>query len=137
MRKLLHKGRYIEAFYTPSLSLLETFWFTEEYMEEAEYRKVLLRYIGFLEEVQPQKIIIDASDSHYTIGVDTQAWVNENVYPVGDRVGVQQIAFIVSPAFYTQLSLELTVDDSIAITPNILQRFFGDIEEARIWLRLD
>jgi len=59
-----------------------------------------------LEEVHTQRVVIDASKSYYTIEVEMQDWVNENVYTVGGRVGVKQIAFIVSPSFYLQMSLE-------------------------------
>lgn len=47
MRKKLYESKYIEAYFTSSFKFLETTWFTEEYMEEEEYRNVMPKYIDF------------------------------------------------------------------------------------------
>jgi hypothetical protein len=105
-------------------------------MEDADYRAALLKYLAFVRSTQVENVLIEASKSTYSVPVETQEWINENIYLPAIQAGVKRLAYVVSDDFFTQLSLELIVEDTDKVVYNdfFKQRFFIQISEATTWL---
>jgi hypothetical protein len=132
----LFQNNYLTIIHQKPANSLYTYWTTDFDMEDVDYRAALLKYLDFVRSTQAENVLIEASKSTYSVPVETQEWINENIYLPAIQMGVKRLAYVVSKDFFTQLSLELIVEDTNKVEYDKLfkQRFFTQVSEATAWL---
>ena len=106
-------------------------------MDDESYRQLVLSYLQQLQIYRPQRVLVDSRNAEYIITPDLQDWINVNIYPQAAAAGVRKLAFLVSNDIFVTISIEQTVEDSMAndiISTQMQQRFFDDREQALNWL---
>lgn len=128
--------KYIRFEYDPANRMLISVWNTTADMSDEDYRAVAMAYRRACEQYCPRLSLVDSRNAAYMIPLETQEWLNQNVYPQCVAAGVRKLAFLVSKDLFTQVSLELMVSDSEAAVASdtLQQRFFEDWDKARTWL---
>ena len=73
------------------------------------------------------------NDNRNVLGTWSEAsdWAGEVFFPMIEKEGIKNLAWIFSPSVFSQLSAKKSVDVAVS---NITTQFFTDIEEAKIWL---
>ncbi|MCU0446748.1 MAG: hypothetical protein MUE85_17715 [Microscillaceae bacterium] len=137
--EVLFQSHYLKVCFNSQNTILHTYWQTQADMEEEDYRQVLLDYLHWVHITLASKVIIDARKSTYSIPIETQKWINENIYIPAVAAGVRRLAYIISEDFFTQLSLELIVEDTDKekFEDVFVQKFFTQESEAVAWLSQD
>jgi hypothetical protein len=132
----LFQDNYLKILHQNSPSTLYTYWTTDLNMEDDDYRATLLKYLEWVHITKAEKVMIEASKSTYSVPVETQEWINYNIYLPAIQAGVKRLAYVVSEDFFTQLSLELIVEDTDKAQYNepFRQKFFTQESEAIAWL---
>lgn len=134
--EILFENEYLSIGQKNNDGILYTYWTTQAEMEDSEYRKILSIYLEWVRKIKPQKVIIEAQKSSYTVPVETQDWINMFIYLPAIQAGVKKLAYVVSTDFLTQISLELIVEDSdkANFDDAFQQKFFVSETEALNWL---
>lgn len=129
---VLFQDESIKVIYNADEQAMYAHWSKEsEFISDESFRKVNEMYLKFAEQYEITYFLLNTKDFHYSIPVDTQAWVAENILPTLKKKGMQKVAFIVSKEFVAQLSIELTMSEN----PDILNiQYFSNESEAKSWL---
>lgn len=132
----LFKDNYIYIKHDKTNQFLHTIWFTDADMQEETYLNVLRNYLRYVRLTNAKNVLIDACASTYTVPPVLQETINQEIYIPAFEAGVRKLAFLVSSDFYTQLSLEVLVDDTEALQEvnSLQQQFFEDEQVALDWL---
>jgi hypothetical protein len=118
-------------------NFMESIWTTSLLMDDESYRQLMLSYLQQLQIHRPQRVLVDGRNAEYVITPDLQDWTNVNIYPQAAAAGVRKVTFLVSNDIFVTISIEQTVEDSMAndiISTQMQQRFFDDREQALNWL---
>ena len=78
------------------------------------------------------RLLVDMRDLDFTIDPELQGWHNTNVLPVVHEVGVTQMAIVVSPNIFTEISVQQTIEDNK--NSPITFDYFTTEEAALDWL---
>jgi hypothetical protein len=111
---------------------LFSYWYTSVDMRDEAYRKLLNIYLDSLRNYTPKNIVVNAHNAHFAVPVETQDWINLQVYPLYEKFEIQKLAVIISIDFIAQLSFEQIIDDSSSSHTQI--RFFDNEENAISWI---
>lgn len=89
-----------------------------------------LKMLEMLNRHQVSKVI---NDNSHVLGTwsDASDWVGEVWFPMMEKAGLKQFAWIYSPAAFSQLSAQKAADVAYG---TVLTRFFTDIAVAREWI---
>ena len=120
-------------FYSPDTHLLKQV-FTEKSknMDWPVYREELTKTAEYVRNYHPSLFLVDARNFEFVILKDMQGWIQENVISVVEEVGVQKWAVISTPEFFSQVSIEQTIESH---RDNHFQaEYFDSEEEAMNWL---
>ncbi len=101
-------------------------------MTNEEYIKELKIFISLVQQYQPQKNLGNMLSFFFIIIPEIQEWINENLFPLYQTVGLKKLAILLSKEFIAALSIEQTMHDNDIKTFKTL--FFDNEREAKIWL---
>ena len=89
--------------------------------------------LKMLEMLSKHKVSQVINDNTHVLGTwsDASDWVGEVWFPMMEKAGLRQFAWIYSPAAFSQLSAQKAADVAYG---NVITRFFKDIAIARQWL---
>ncbi len=128
-----------QVYKTISYDPTRSFWLVRwtkntELMDDKEFQEIMLLYRSITEEYNPDFVLIDLREFHFTVAPEMQVWINETInIPLEKNFPVKRVAFLCNASFFIQLSLEQTIDDSPAHKDN-KTRFFELETEAEKWL---
>jgi hypothetical protein len=131
------KNKHLCMQFDAASNFMESIWTTSLLMDDESYRQLVLSYLQQLQIYRPQRVLVDSRNAEYIITPDLQDWINVNIYPQSAAAGVRKLAFLVSNDIFVTISIEQTVEDSMAndiISTQMQQRFFDDREQALNWL---
>jgi len=75
----------------------------------------------------------DTREFSFTITLELQSWVDNEVFPRFIAAGLKKYAIIVSKEFISQLSIEQTMEGKKG-SQSFEVQYFGNTEEARQWI---
>jgi len=105
-----------------------------ELMDDKEFQETMLLYRSVTEKYNPDFVLVDLREFHFTIAPKMQAWLDKKIHsPLEKNFPVKRVAFLCSCSFFVQLSLEQTIDESPAQKDN-KTKFFKVEAEAEKWL---
>lgn len=89
--------------------------------------------LKMLEMLTRHKVSKVINDNSHVLGTwsDASDWVGEVWFPMMEKAGLRQFAWIYSPAAFSQLSAQKAADVAYG---TVLTRFFTDIAVAREWI---
>ena len=89
--------------------------------------------LKMFEMLNRHKVTNVLNDNSHVLGTwsDASDWVGEVWFPMMEKAGLRQFAWIYSPAAFSQLSAQKAADVAYG---TVLTRFFTDIKVARDWL---
>ncbi len=101
-------------------------------LDDDMYKTEALTILKLAEDYRPLGILTDNRNFNYTIVPDLQHWIATTILPRYLSIGVQKGALVVSSDFFTQVSIQQTLEEDIATKFQI--RYFDNREEAYTWL---
>jgi len=114
----------------PEVPCVVMIW--QGYATSAEFRAANERILNVIAETKATKLLGDVS--HFVlIGMEDQAWLNNNWIPRAIAAGLRTVALIQSTYYFNKVAVE-TVGNNLDPTRLTLS-YFGDINSARDWLR--
>jgi hypothetical protein len=102
-------------------------------LKDREYRENVLLYAACIESFKTELALIDTRNFLYTIPLETQEWINAEVFPKNIENGLSRMAIVVSPDFFAKLSVELTMSDNPNLAFQVM--YFETEEAAWEWLK--
>ncbi len=130
----LFSNDFIIINYDSSKLLLETIRTKEsDRMNIAEYKETIEKWAVFVQSVCPKYQLVDQRDFKFPISTELQDWVNKTLVIPAAKLGIKKIAFIESPDFFTQISIEQTMADTMNSLP-FQVKYFSDNKLAYNWL---
>ncbi len=113
--------------------LIQTWQKDSEDLEEDDFKKEMLELSTFFLNLQPQKVLIDMREFYFLVVPEIQDWVNENVNSKLSKLHDTKTAFVVSPDFFTAVSVEQTLEEANGKKLN--NKFFEEYNQAVKWLK--
>lgn len=101
------------------------------YATSAEFRAANERILTMIIDTQSTKLLGDVS-RFVLIGMEDQAWLNNNWIPRATAAGLRHVALI-QPSYYFNKVAAETVGANVDPSRLALS-YFGDIASARAWL---
>jgi len=100
-------------------------------LKDVDFMAINEQYLELIKEHNLTAFFIDTRKFYYTISLEIQGWVGENILSKLPELGVKRLAFLMSEEFIAQLSIEQTMEN---LGENCQMRYFDDKEEALIWV---
>ncbi len=129
----VYNSQYLHSVFFPEQELIEMNWKpSTEKMTESEYKQETLNFQDILLKFRPKKILVDTRDMLFIVTPELQEWMNREIFPTSLSIGITQSAFVMSKDFFSQLSIEQTMEEREGL--KFINRYFENKEEAREWL---
>jgi len=103
-----------------------------ERMEDEDYKTEMLVLLQYTIEMESRYSISDLRKLNYTVNIELQEWTGNEVFPKLLQSNLLKAGFVVSPEFYTQLSVEQTMEENTVDT--FQSRYFDDFDNAVQWI---
>ena len=125
-------NNYLKVNFENENDLLVSIWNTPEDMKDKDYRTLISRYCRLLETYKPKRIIIEASNSKFTISLETQSWVINKVFPLYKKYQLTRLAVVMSDDFIAQLSYEQIISEMSM--DDLVIDYFVNMQAAKAWI---
>jgi len=102
-------------------------------LSDEEYRSAMLSVMQQVEALQPRLVVANTKHSSFTIRVEMQKWVAENVIAPAARLGMKKLALVVSSDLIIQLSVEQSLDETVERP--FETKYFDEAAAAYQWLK--
>lgn len=123
-----YKNQALTIIYNEEAHRLDVDWTGFQDLQSVQHG--CLKMLDMLSRYQINKII---NDNTHVLGTwsDASDWVGEIWFPMMEKAGLRQFAWIYSPAAFSQLSAQKAADIAYG---DVTTRFFTDIALARAWV---
>jgi hypothetical protein len=101
-------------------------------MSKVEYIDELKEFIEIVRKYQAKRVFGEMVDFKFTITPDVQEWIDQNLFKVYREVNFEKIAIMLSKDFFSQLSIQQTMEDSAEA--GFQTKYFDNKAEALAWL---
>jgi len=101
-------------------------------MTDELYQQEALFLVNMAEKYRPSCILMDNRKFSYPIIPSLQEWVNKNIFPRLFMSDLRRGAFLISPDFFTQVSVEQTLAEREG--QKFVVCYFHHETDARKWL---
>lgn len=129
----VYKDKYVTIAYDLSLSCSFLTWTVQtEYMTDEEFRQIQMIYNNCNVDYLIKRTLLDTHDLRFLIGLETQQWLAENLYPRAIAAGMKRVAVVVSEELIAQLSVEQAIQEDK--TDSFQTQYFDNKDEALEWL---
>ena len=133
MLATVFENKYVTIAYDLSLSSSFLTWTMEtEYMTDEEFREIQIIYNNCNVDCRLQRTLLDTQNLRFLIGVETQQWLAEKLYPRAIEAGMKRVAVVVSEEIIAQLSVEQAIQEDK--TDAFQTQYFDSREDASTWL---
>ncbi len=136
MLQEVYKSKFSRVLADPEKQLVIQEWFADsKLMTETDFKNELfaLTEHGY-EAFKPKKVLVLQQNFHFIVTPELQEWAAKNSGSVLEKVKAEKIAFVVSPDFFSKISVEQTMSER-PDTPIKIQ-FFDCEEKAKEWLEV-
>lgn len=135
MRKEILRGSF--AYYSSYVDaensiLIQTWKNNEKAMQNIDYQEEMQNYLMLVEREQAEKALIDLKEFYFTIPIELQEWVDENIASKANKI-VRKIAFIMPEDMIEELSVKLTMEEDEGGNYEGVA-YFGEEDKALHWL---
>jgi len=123
-----YKNPALTIIYNETAQRLDVDWIGFQDLHTVQHG--CLKMLEMLERHKVRKVI---NDNSHVLGTwsDAADWVGQVWFPMMEKAGLRQFAWIYSPAAFSQLSAQKAADVAYG---TVLTRFFTDISLARAWV---
>ena len=97
-----------------------------------ELQSAFRTYVELLKLYKPQLVLVDTRLFNFVLLKEMQEWINENVIKVLKEIRIKKWAAIVSPQFFSQVSIEQTMESNKR--DEFESKYFDKEEDALEWL---
>ncbi|PIY08438.1 MAG: hypothetical protein COZ18_12265 [Flexibacter sp. CG_4_10_14_3_um_filter_32_15] len=130
----VYKSEYQTINFDENTSILSKSWTTKtDDIDEATFSAEVNKIAECAEKHNAKYILDDTRDFSFTITIELQSWVDNEVFPRFIAAGLKKYAIIVSKEFISQLSIEQTMEGKKG-TQTFEVLYFDNIEEAQRWI---
>ena len=130
----IYKSDYQTIHFDKSKSLLSKSWTPKTEDLDAETFSAEVNQIAeCAEKYQAKYILDDTRDFSFTITINLQSWVDNDVFPRFIAAGLKKYAIIASKEFISQLSIEQTMEGEKGSQTFEVQ-YFDNTDEAHHWI---
>ncbi|OQX98616.1 MAG: hypothetical protein B6I24_04850 [Bacteroidetes bacterium 4572_128] len=132
--KKIYESQFLNIFYEEDISLMtEIFTEETENITDEKYKKMMLNILECIKKYKPIKLIVDLKNFIFIIVPELQEWQDKNIVPEISKCSAKIAAYIVSKDFFSQMSIEQTVEEEES-EKNFTVKYFEDIKKARKWI---
>lgn len=129
----VYESIYQKSYFDEKNSLLTHRWKPASInLTVEECKKELLQQVHLIEELHPKISIADTTSFFFTISIELQEWVDQEIVPRAIKAGLKKMAFLMSKEFIAQFSMEQTLNEQNA--QKFISAFFATEDEALEWL---
>jgi hypothetical protein len=130
----IYQSRFLQVDYNKENRSVVVVWSAEtQEMDEVQFRQELIHSRDAIIEFSANQILIDSSQFFFSIAPEMQEWINKYVHSKIAEVGIAQVAHVVSPDIFAQLSIEQTMAEGNA--GELFETAYFDTQaEAQKWL---
>ncbi|WP_338814719.1 hypothetical protein V9L05_05640 [Bernardetia sp. Wsw4-3y2] len=130
----IYKSEYQTINFDESKSILSKSWTPKsEELEEDNFTAEINKIAECAEKYNAKYFLDDTRDFSFTITIELQSWVDNEVFPRFIAAGLKKYAIIVSKEFISQLSIEQTMEGQKGAQSFEVQ-YFDNTEEAKNWI---
>lgn len=131
--KSLRYGKFKHSYLDEVNLILHEIWLpsTQE-MEEEDWKDELLLQAEMIRAHAIKKLMLNALNLNYTVALEEQNWVLENIFSQWTLAGIEKVAIIVSKELITQISIELAFDEEASVS--YMTQYFETEKAAQEWL---
>jgi hypothetical protein len=128
----VYQSPYLTLEVVPENQLIKVIWSPETItMTDDIFKSELTKYAEIAEQYHPHFSLVDTSAFAMTLVPEIQEWVQENIHPRSLKASIQKFAYLVSQDFFSQVSIEQTMEESgIMFTT----QYFDNQQDALNWL---
>lgn len=104
-------------------------------MRKENYKTEFLNYLSLAQRLKPKKLLVDSQASSFVVVPDLQSWTNEHIFLPSIKIGLQDVAFVLSKNIdiFSLVSLEQTMAESNAQFFNC--KYFHNKQDAFAWFQ--
>jgi hypothetical protein len=129
--QILHQDRYAKILYAPEIDQIEHHWSEESYeMTEEEFKDFQLKNLEIAREVTPKRLFVDSIHFKFTVVPEIQDWINQDLHPKFEKMGMKKIAFLMSKDFFAHFSIQQIFEECQYFQVG----YFEKEEKAKDWL---
>jgi len=129
----LFESAFLELLFDATNRRIEVMWLEKTAkMKDADFRELLVVYLEQVKRLQPACVLVDTRNFMFTVGVETQEWVDREINQYVGQNGVKRLAFLTSSDIFAQVSIEQTLEEYHAAS--LQPHFFDNYELAISWL---
>ncbi|MCB1143990.1 MAG: hypothetical protein H7A24_09835 [Leptospiraceae bacterium] len=112
---------------------LELIWSEQtRNMSVPEYKSCVEKYLELVLDYRPAQVLIETKLFLFSISPDIQEWIIESITPKTLEAGLSRMALIVTEDFFSQLSIEQTMENP---APNFDVKYFKNRISALEWIQ--
>ena len=129
----VYESNFLRLDFSDKDKLVEITWLPDtSNMLEDDYKREFTNYLEFIMKVHPKKVIADNKTMFFPISPELQEWTNETIFPPSLEMGLNKAAFVMSPEFVAQLSIEQTMEEGEGM--KFITQYFDDKTKAKEWI---
>lgn len=131
--KEVYSSKYFTIWYDSNSNMV-SYLFNEKTadMSKVEYIDELKEFIEIVKKYQVKRVFGEMVDFKFTITPDVQEWIDQNLFSVYQEVNFEKIAILLSKDFFSQLSIQQTMEDSTKV--GFQTKYYDNKAEAMAWL---
>ena len=104
-----------------------------EFMEDDEFKESHMGIVHAVVETKSHAILGYTQDFAYTIVPEIQEWVANDTFPALIEAGLKKIAMIVSTDFFSQISIQQSMEEVQEDAP-VVTKYFNNADDAKAWI---
>ncbi len=130
----IYKSDYQTINFDESKSILSKSWTAKtEELDADTFHEEINKVVECAEANHAKYFLDDTREFCFTITLELQSWVDNEVFPRFIAAGLKKYAIIVSKEFISQLSIEQTMEGEKG-SQSFEVQYFDNKEEARQWI---
>lgn len=131
--KLLREHKVRSSFLDEEKQIFKDVWHPASGdLSVSEFQNEVQIQADLMKESGASRILIDATNFHYSIVPEVQDWIVDNIFTQWTAMGIKKIAMMVSSEMISQLSIEQTFEEEKS---DVFRTFYFDNEAKAVnWL---
>ncbi|PWJ36014.1 hypothetical protein [Sediminitomix flava] len=133
--EVIYKSKYHVIEYSPETQTMSNYWLDESNnLDAVSYKQEVLVWLDMYAKKKPEFLFTDLTNFTYTISPEEQEWASIETQFFYSEDECKKHAFIVSDDFFSQLSVEQGIENTMDKSIELKVQYFQSKEKACMWL---
>ncbi len=132
--KPVYESKLQRIYFSKSHNLLKNVWTSKtNYWELKDLQKEMFQWMEQFDKFKPEFLITNNQETDHVLTPEMQDWMIDFLYPKIPNTGVTKWAITINPAIFTQVSVEMVLEERKKIGDYEL-RYFQSPTKTFEWL---